>query len=89
MQIDFVNEEAGKNQLRKALAEVLDIDEERIKNETDFAKDLGVDSLMALEVVVMLEKNYQIKISEKELPQLATLDDVYVLLKNKSEQHNA
>jgi acyl carrier protein len=84
MQIDFVNEAIGKDQLRGILAEVLDVDEERIKNETNFAKDLGIDSLMALEVVVALEKKYQIKITEKELPELATLNDVYALLKRKN-----
>jgi acyl carrier protein len=84
MQIDFVNETIGKDQLRSILAEVLDVDEVRIKDKTNFAEDLGVDSLMALEVVVALEKKYQIKITEKELPELATLNDVYALLKRKN-----
>jgi acyl carrier protein len=84
--LNFIDEVEGKNQLRKILADVLDVDEERIKDDTLFIKDLGVDSLMALEVLVTLEKKYKIKIAEKELPQLTCLKDVYELLKTKKKE---
>jgi acyl carrier protein len=37
-------------------------------------KDLGVDSMMALEIVTAIEKKYAIKIEEAELDQVATLE---------------
>jgi len=37
-------------------------------------KDLGVDSMMALEIVTAIEKKYGIKIEESELDQVGTLD---------------
>ncbi|MEK8171047.1 acyl carrier protein [Streptomyces sp. M19] len=53
--------------LRAFVADVLDVDEEEVTDEADFVKELGVDSLMALEVMVVLEKRYAIKLQEHEI----------------------
>lgn len=69
--------------LRKLLAEVLDIEAEEIKPDSHFMNDLEVDSLMALEVLVRLEKEYKVKIPEERLPSITSLQNVYDLLKEK------
>ena len=46
-------------------------------------KDLGVDSMMALEIVTAIEKKYQIKIEEKELEQVSTLERATRLVETK------
>lgn len=78
-----VEDIAVLDELRSVVADVLDIDEEEITEDANFVTDLGVDSLMALEVMVALEKKYKIKLSEQELRQITCLRNVYELLKAK------
>jgi len=42
--------------LRERLAEILEIDEDRIKLESSFTEDLGADSLALIELVEALEE---------------------------------
>ncbi|MFC5217800.1 acyl carrier protein [Streptomyces coerulescens] len=72
-----------KERLRGLLAEILDVDVSEISDRAHFVDDLGVDSLMALEITVRLEAEFPVKLAEEELTQLATLDDTYALLDAK------
>ncbi|MER5215271.1 acyl carrier protein [Streptomyces sp. NPDC002838] len=72
-----------KERLRGLLAEILDVDVSQISDQAHFVDDLGVDSLMALEITVRLEAEFPVKLAEEELTQLATLDDTYELLHAK------
>jgi len=74
-------------ELRKIVAFALDIDEELVTDEADFVKDLNLDSLMALEVMVTLEKKYQIKLEEEEIKQINCLSNIYELVKTKQGQN--
>ncbi len=47
-----------KEQLRELVADVLDLDVAEVTDDADFMEDLDVDSLMALEITVRLEKEY-------------------------------
>jgi acyl carrier protein len=75
-----------RDELRDTLAEVLDVDVEAIGDDTDFIDDLGIDSLMALEVVVVLEKAYGVRLSEADLRRVSCLDNAYDLLAGKLGQ---
>lgn len=72
-----------KEELRAVVAQVLDVDESEITDDAKFVDDLEVDSLMALEIVVVLEKKYGIKLPESELKQIVTLQSAYDLLLGK------
>jgi acyl carrier protein len=72
-----------KEELRAVVAQVLDVDESEITDDARFVDDLEVDSLMALEVVVVLEKKYGIKLPESDLKQIVTLQSAYDLLLGK------
>ncbi|MGW7357577.1 acyl carrier protein [Streptomyces sp. NPDC054802] len=72
-----------KEELRAVVAQVLDVDESEITDDARFVDDLEVDSLMALEVVVVLEKKYGIKLPESDLKQIVTLRRAYDLLLGK------
>ncbi|WP_055555210.1 acyl carrier protein [Streptomyces sp. NBRC 110028] len=74
------------DELRTFVAEVLDVDEEEVTDEAEFVKDLGVDSLMALEVMVELEKKYAVKLEEREMKSITTLRKVHDLLASKLEK---
>ena len=74
------------DELRGFVAEVLDVEEEEVTDEADFVKDLGVDSLMALEVMVELEKKYAVKLEEREMKSITCLRKVHDLLASKLEK---
>ena len=61
-------------ELRSVIAEIAEVDPEEIGPKTEFMFDLDMDSLMALELLAMLEKRYGIKIPEELLPSLTTLE---------------
>ncbi|MEU9987498.1 acyl carrier protein [Streptomyces sp. NPDC048045] len=69
-----------KEELRAVVAQVLDADVTEVTDDARFVDDLEVDSLMALEVVVILEKKYGIKLPESDLKQIVTLQSAYELL---------
>ena len=70
----------SKEELRYLLADVLDVDVVELTDDARFAEDLGVDSLMALEVLVTLEKRYQIKLDEMKLVDIRSFNNVYGML---------
>jgi acyl carrier protein len=63
-----------KEELRQIIIEVTEIEE--IPEDTPFA-DLGIDSMMAIEIVADVEKNYDVTIEEEELGELIHLKAVY------------
>lgn len=77
-------ETVEKEGLRVTLAGVIDVDPGRVADHTEFITDLGVDSLLALEVVVVLEKRYQVRFSEDEMRAATTLQRIYELLVHKT-----
>ncbi len=78
--ISVVNED----ELRVLVADILDVDEDEITNDAHFIDDLGVDSVMALEVSVVLEKRYQVKITESDLRRISSIRSVVGMLREKS-----
>lgn len=69
-----------KEKLREIIAEVTEIDE--IPDDTPF-KDLGIDSMMAIEIVAEVERTYKLSIPEEELQDLTNLTAVYQKVQQK------
>ena len=72
-----------KEKLREIIAEVSEIDD--IPDDTPF-KDLGIDSMMAIEIVADVERTFKLSIPEDELQDLTHLDAVYEKVKSKLAQ---
>ncbi|MBY8883169.1 acyl carrier protein [Streptomyces sp. PLK6-54] len=72
-----------KEELRTTVAAILDIEAADLTDNAHFMEDLAVDSLMALEVVVALEKTYGVKFTESELRSVVSLQQAYDLLAQK------
>jgi acyl carrier protein len=77
-------ETVEKEELRVTLAGVIDVDPQEVSDNAELIADLGVDSLMALEVVVVLEKKYRVKFTEDEMRAVTTLQAAYDLLVHKT-----
>ncbi|GAA0897183.1 acyl carrier protein [Virgisporangium ochraceum] len=72
-----------RERLRAIVAEVLDLEPDDVTDDASFIDDLGVDSLMALEIVVVLEKRFGVRFAETELRQVTSLDQAYDLVAAK------
>lgn len=59
--------------IRTIIAEILEIDEDKITPDANFLEELGMDSMMALEILASVEKKYKIKIPEEYLAKITTL----------------
>ncbi len=60
--------------IRSLVAEVLEAEPESIDANASFVKDLGMDSMMALEILAAIEKKYRIVIPEDSLPKFTSLN---------------
>lgn len=71
-----------ENELKSLISEIAEVGLDKVSLETSLTKDLGVDSMRALELLAALEKKYKIEIAEEELPMLDKLGSVVDLVKN-------
>jgi acyl carrier protein len=71
---------ALKEELRALIAEIAEIDE--VPDDASF-KDLGIDSMMGVEIVAAIERKYQVKIEDAELTQITTLSGSMDLVRKK------
>jgi acyl carrier protein len=71
--------------LRHVIADVLEVEAHEVGDEVGFVEDLGADSLTALEVVVVMERRYGVKLKESELREISCLRKAYDLLRAKLE----
>ncbi len=67
-------------EIKKMIAEIAEVPEEKITEDVNLADDLGVDSMMALEIVAAIEKKYRVKISEEKIPTIRSFRNVVELL---------
>jgi acyl carrier protein len=72
-----------KDELRQIITEVTEVED--IPEDTPFA-DLGIDSMMAIEIVADVEKNYDVTIAEEELEELINLQAVYDKVQAKLDE---
>ena len=69
-----------KEQLRAIIAEVTEVED--IPDDKPF-KDLGIDSMMAIEIVAEIERTFKLSIPEDELEQLTNFTRVYTKVREK------
>ena len=75
-----------KEELRALVCEIAEKDE--IPDGATF-KDLGIDSMMGVEIVAAVERQYQIKIEDDELAGFKDLEGAYSLVVKKLQAKDA
>ncbi|MBX3264514.1 MAG: acyl carrier protein [Labilithrix sp.] len=69
-----------KEELRALIAEIAEKDD--VPDDVAF-KDLGIDSMMGVEIVAAIERKYQVKIDDAELVEVTTLNNSMALVQKK------
>jgi len=69
------NEEIFNN-LKKILIEDFEVEEDQITLEASFSDDLGLDSLDAIDIVIILSNTYNINIDNKSIEKAKTIQQL-------------
>jgi acyl carrier protein len=67
--------------INELLSSGFEIESEKLVPQALLKEDLGLDSLDAVDMLVYLEDNFNIKVAGDRLVQIKTIDDVYQLVK--------
>jgi acyl carrier protein len=65
-----------EEEVKKLVADIIEVPLEKLTLDADFFKDLGIDSLKAIEIVAAFEKKYRIIIPENDIPNIRNLRQV-------------
>jgi len=64
-----------EKRVKEIVAEQLGVDESQVTNEASFMDDLGADSLDTVELVMALEEEFDIEISDENAERIQTVQD--------------
>ena len=65
-----------EDKVKKIIAEKLSVDINEVVPEAHFVDDLGADSLDLVELIMSMEEEFDIDISDEDAEKLATVKDV-------------
>ncbi|MDP3722268.1 MAG: acyl carrier protein [Candidatus Omnitrophota bacterium] len=68
-------------EVRSLIADILEMEPSQIDPDAHLVEDLGMDSMMALEILAPMDKKFKIKIPEEDLPKITTLSGAVELAK--------
>jgi acyl carrier protein len=61
--------------IKELVAEVTEREPDEVRDDARLKEDLGVDSLLAMELMLLIDKQFSIEIPEEEFDKLLTVDD--------------
>ena len=67
----------------KVIVDRLGVDESEVKLEASFREDLGADSLDVVELVMELEDEFDMEISDEDAEKIATVGDAVNYIESK------
>ena len=68
--------------LQQIIAEVLNVDADEITMDTTFVDDLGADSLDVFQIIMGIEEEFDIEISNEDAEKIVSVGDAVEEIKN-------
>ena len=75
-------------EIRNIVAEITEKDPAELDPDARFVEDLGVDSMMALEMLAAIEKKFKIAIPEEKLAEFTSLNATIKIAKEYATKDN-
>ena len=69
-----------RREVRRLVAEITERSPEEVSDTALFMEDLGIDSLMAIEMLVAVDKKYRIQIPEEEFGKIKNVNDAVAIV---------
>ncbi len=69
-----------ENKVKKIIAEKLGVEIENVVPEASFVDDLGADSLDLVELIMTMEEEFEMEISDEDAEKLVKVKDVIDLI---------
>jgi acyl carrier protein len=69
--------------VKKIIVERLEVDESQVTPEASFKDDLGADSLDVVELVMELEDEFDMEISDEDAEKITTVGDAVAYIESK------
>ena len=70
-----------EKRMKELVAKTIGISPEKLSLDADFARDLDVDSMKAIEITGAIEKTFKIIVPEDQIRQIRTLNQAITLSK--------
>lgn len=71
------------DRIKKIIVDHIEIDESKITLQSSLSDDLGADSLDLVEIIMALEEQFEIEITDEEANNLTTIKEVVDFVNNK------
>lgn len=81
-----MNREEIIKTINNFLIEELEIDAERLKDDARLREDLKIDSLDFVDIAVIVEEHFKIKIKPEEMKNVKLLSQFYDYIENKMKE---
>ena len=75
-----------EEKVKSIIADQLSVDEAEVKPEASFMNDLGADSLDIVELIMALEEEFGIEISDEEADKIQTVGAAIDYIKTNAEK---
>jgi len=75
-----------EQRVKKVVAKHLKTDEDKIKPESDFVKDLGAESIQSIELVAAFEEEFDIEMDEQAALSVKAVGDAVAFIKKMIEE---
>ncbi len=72
-----------EKEIAEIVSRVIKVPVDKIDPNADLFKDLGVDSLLGVEIFASLDKRFNIDIPENKLEKIRTLNDMIAIAKER------
>ena len=77
-----IQDEQLVSEIRELVSKVIKLPIEKIDPNANLFNDLGVDSLLGVEIFAALDKKYGLDVPEEKLKSVNTLNDIISLIKD-------
>jgi len=75
-----------EDDIRALVSKIIKIPEDKIAPDANLFYDLGVDSLLGVEILASLDKKYGLDVPEEKLRSISTLNDITALTRELLEK---
>ena len=73
------------NRVKSIITDKLGVEESQVTPEASFTNDLGADSLDTVELIMELEKEFDLQIPDEEAEKIVTVGDAIAFIENSKK----